>query len=103
MSKLSKRDAVLVFSVGGGNIEMNVSVNLVNALKYSKEVEAKVLGIVGRDGGFTKQIGDCVVVVPEVNADVVTPHTEAFQAVICTVLSLIQIYRSKILSGRLRN
>ena len=61
---------------------MNVSVNLVNALKYSKEVEAKVLGIVGRDGGFTKQIGDSVVVVPVVNADLVTAHTEAFHAVI---------------------
>ena len=82
VSKLSKRDAVLVFSVGGGNIEMNVSVNLVRALKYSKEVEAKILGVVGRDGGFTKQIGDSVLVVPEVNADMVTPHTEAFQAVI---------------------
>ena len=82
VSKLSKKDAVLVFSVGGGNIVMNVSVNLVNALKYSKEVEAKVLGIVGRDGGFTKQIGDSVVVVPVVNAEMVTPHTEAFHAVI---------------------
>ena len=82
VSKLSKKDAVLVFSVGGGNIAMNVSVNLVNALKYSKEVEAKVLGIVGRDGGFTKHIGDSVVVVPVVNADLVTAHTEAFHAVI---------------------
>ena len=82
VSNLSKRDAILVFSVGGGNIEKNISVNLVNALKYSKEVEAKVLGVVGRDGGLTKQIGDIVVVVPKVNADMVTPHTEAFQAVI---------------------
>ena len=82
VSNLSKRDAILVFSVGGGNIEKNISVNLVNALKYSKEVEAKVLGVVGRDGGLTKQIGDSVVVVPNVNADMVTPHTEAFQAVI---------------------
>ena len=83
VSKLSKKDAVLVFSVGGGNIAMNVSVNLVNALKYSKEVEAKVLGIVGRDGGFTKQIGDSVIVFPVVNPGMVTLFPEGFHVLIC--------------------
>jgi len=83
VSKLSKKDAVLVFSVGGGNIAMNVSVNLVNALKYSKEVEANVLGVVGSYGDFTNQIrSGLVFFVPEVNADTIKPHTEAFQAVI---------------------
>ncbi len=82
ISRITDKDAVLVLSVGGGNVEKNVSVNLVNALKLCKEVDAKILGIVGRDGGFAKQIGDTVVVIPPVNADQVTPHAEAFQGVI---------------------
>lgn len=81
-SKASSQDAVLVFSVGGGNLEKNVSANIVAALKEAKLRQLKILGIVGRDGGYTKQVGDCVVVVPTVDASRVTPHTEAFQAVV---------------------
>ena len=81
-SNLNKKDAVLVFSVGGGNVEKNISANIVEALKFAKEVGAKILGVVGRDGGYTKQVADACVVVPVVNPDNVTPHTEAFQAVV---------------------
>jgi len=81
-SRASANDAVLVFSVGGGNLEKNVSANIVAALKEAKQRGTKIFGIVGRDGGYTKQIGDCVVVVPTVDASRVTPHTEAFQAVV---------------------
>lgn len=82
VSRLSASDAVLIFSVGGGNIEKNVSPNLVNALKYAKSVGATVLGIVGRDGGYTAQVADACVIVPTVNDAHVTPHSEAFQAVV---------------------
>jgi D-sedoheptulose 7-phosphate isomerase len=85
-SKLGANDAVLVFSVGGGNLEKNVSPNLVGALQLAKEVGARVFGIVGRDGGYTAKVGDVVVIVPTVNADNVTPHSEAFQAVIWHLL-----------------
>jgi D-sedoheptulose 7-phosphate isomerase len=81
-SRVGSNDAVLVFSVGGGNLELNVSPNIVRALDTAKAAGAKILGIVGRDGGYTKVIGDCVVVVPTVNAHHVTPHAEAFQAVL---------------------
>lgn len=81
-SRLSRKDAVLVFSVGGGNEEKRVSVNLVEGLKYAKKVGAKILGVVGRDGGHTKKAAHACVVVPVVNAEAVTPHTESFQAVI---------------------
>lgn len=81
-SRLSKRDAVLVFSVGGGSLEKNVSPNLVRALERAKEVGATVLGVVGRDGGYTARVADACVVVPTVDPEGVTPHTEAFQAVI---------------------
>jgi D-sedoheptulose 7-phosphate isomerase len=81
-SRLSSKDGVFVFSVGGGNREKNVSVNLVRALEYAKQVGAKILGIVGRDGGYTAKVADGCVIVPTVNAGTVTPHTEAFQAVI---------------------
>jgi D-sedoheptulose 7-phosphate isomerase len=81
-SKLNSKDGVFVFSVGGGNQEKNVSVNLVNALAYAKKVNAAVLGIVGRDGGYTAKIADGVVIIPTVNNNTVTPHTEAFQGVI---------------------
>jgi D-sedoheptulose 7-phosphate isomerase len=81
-SKASAKDAILVFSVGGGNAEKNVSANIVSGLKEAKQRGLKVFGIVGRDGGYTKQVGDCVVVVPTVDASRVTPHTEAFQAVV---------------------
>lgn len=81
-SWLGPKDAVLVLSVGGGNAEKKVSVNIVEALKHAKQVGAKVLGIVGRDGGYTKQVADACVLVPVVNPETITPHTEAFQAVI---------------------
>ncbi len=81
-SKAQEKDAVFVLSVGGGNTEKNVSVNIVQALKEAKSRGLKVLGVVGRDGGFTKQVGDAVVVVPTAHQSRVTPHTEAFQAVV---------------------
>jgi D-sedoheptulose 7-phosphate isomerase len=81
-SRLNNKDGVFVFSVGGGNQEKNVSVNLVRALELAKKVDAKVLGIVGRDGGYTAKVADGCVIVPTVNAATVTPHTEAFQGVI---------------------
>ncbi len=81
-SKATQNDAVFVFSVGGGNLENNVSVNIVAGLKEAKQRGMKVFGVVGRDGGYTKRVGDCVVVVPTVEASRVTPHTEAFQAVV---------------------
>ncbi len=86
VSGINKKDAVLVFSVGGGNIEKNISPNIVEALKLAKEVGARVLGIVGRDGGYTKQVADACVVVPVVNEKAVTAHTEAFQAVVWHLL-----------------
>jgi D-sedoheptulose 7-phosphate isomerase len=85
-SRLGANDAVFVFSVGGGNLEKNVSPNLVGALQLAKEVGARIFGVVGRDGGYTGKVGDVVVIVPTVNADNVTPHSEAFQAVIWHLL-----------------
>lgn len=85
-SRLAARDAVLIFSVGGGDAERRVSVNLVNAVDYAKTVGASVLGVVGRDGGHTARVGDAVVIVPTVDASRVTPHTEAFQAVVWHLL-----------------
>ena len=85
ISKLSARDAIFVFSVGGGNLEKNVS-NIVQALQYAKTVGAKITGVVGRDGGYTAQNANVCVIVPTVNADTVTPHSEAFQAVIWHLL-----------------
>jgi len=81
-SKAAKDDAILVFSVGGGDAEKNVSPNIVAALKEAKQRGMKVFGVVGRAGGYTKQVGDCVVIVPTVDAGRITPHTEAFQAVV---------------------
>lgn len=82
VSRLGARDAVLVFSVGGGNAEKKVSMNIVEALKLARDVGARVLGVVGRDGGYTAEVGDAVVIVPTVNDATITPHTEAFQAVV---------------------
>ena len=82
VSKITAEDAVFVLSVGGGNLERNVSPNIVMALKLAKERGTKVFGVVGRDGGYTKQVGDCVIVVPTVEANRVTPHAEAFQGVV---------------------
>ena len=85
-SRLSSRDALFVLSVGGGNLEKNISPNLVRALEYAKVVGASVFGIVGRDGGFTARVGNHVIIVPTVNAENVTPHAEAFQGVIWHLL-----------------
>ena len=82
ISKANEKDAVLVLSVGGGNLEKNVSVNLLHALEMAQKVRMPILGIVGRDGGYTKEVGDHIAVIPTVDARLVTPHTEAFQAVI---------------------
>jgi D-sedoheptulose 7-phosphate isomerase len=81
-SRADADDAVFVLSVGGGNLEKNVSPNIVAGLKEAKQRGVRVFGVVGRDGGYTKQVGDCVVVIPTVDATRVTPHTEAFQAVV---------------------
>lgn len=81
-SRLNAKDAVLVLSVGGGNLEKNVSANLVYAVKYAKEIGASVLGIVGRDGGYAGKVADAAVIVPTISADTITPHVEAWQAVI---------------------
>jgi len=85
-SRLSAKDAVFVFSVGGGDLEKNISPNLVEALKYAKSVGAKVTGVVGRDGGYTAQVADACVIVPTVNSENITPHSEAFQAVVWHLL-----------------
>jgi D-sedoheptulose 7-phosphate isomerase len=85
-SRLRPEDLVLVFSVGGGNLEKNVSPNLVAAVRFAREVGARVLGVVGRDGGFTAQAADACIIVPTVNADRVTPHTEGLMAVIWHLL-----------------
>jgi D-sedoheptulose 7-phosphate isomerase len=86
ISKLNKMDMLFILSVGGGNLEKNISPNLVNALKLAKTVGAKITGIVGRDGGYTAQVADTCVIIPTVNQDNVTPHSEAFQAVIWHLL-----------------
>jgi len=86
VSRLSARDAVFVMSVGGGNLEKNISPNLVSALKLAKSVGARILGIVGRDGGYTGTVADVAVIVPTVNSETITPHTEAFQAVVWHLL-----------------
>lgn len=85
-SRLRKEDAVFILSVGGGNLEKNISPNLVKAIDYAKSTGASVLGIVGRDGGYTARRADACVIVPTVNAGSVTPHTEAFHAIICHLL-----------------
>jgi D-sedoheptulose 7-phosphate isomerase len=85
-SRISAHDTVMVFSVGGGNLEKNVSPNLVCALQLAKEVGASVIGIVGRDGGYTAKVADAVAIVPTVHPDRITPHAEAFQGVIWHLL-----------------
>lgn len=85
-SRLKKEDGVFVFSVGGGNAEKNISRNLVEALSYAKEIGAKIIGVVGRDGGYAKKAGDAVVLIPVVNQATITAHTESFHAVIWHLL-----------------
>jgi len=98
VSRLNDRDAILIFSVGGGDIERNVSANIVRAIDFAKSRGAKVFGIVGKKTGYTAKAGDVVVVIPEVSPDRVTPHSEAFQAVVwhCLVSHpALQIKRTK--------
>tara|TARA_Y100000294_G_scaffold934_2_gene1098 strand:+ start:2406 stop:3002 length:597 start_codon:yes stop_codon:yes gene_type:complete len=85
-SRLGPTDAVFVFSVGGGDLEQNVSPNLVKALQHARDVGARITGVVGRDGGFTATVADVCLVVPTVNTQTITPHSEAFQAVIWHLL-----------------
>ncbi len=85
-SRLKKNDSLLVFSVGGGNLEKNVSVNIVKSLQYAREVGSKVCGIVGRDGGYTADIADACVIIPPIDSDNITPHTEGFQALVWHLL-----------------
>lgn len=94
-SNLGDKDAVLVFSVGGGNMEKNVSPNIVEALKFAKEVGAKILGIVGRNGGHTAEVADACVIVPVVNSENVTPHTEGFQAIVWHLIVSHPKFRSQ--------
>jgi D-sedoheptulose 7-phosphate isomerase len=86
VSKLIDKDALFIFSVGGGNLEKNISPNLAEAIKLAKTVGAKVTGVVGRDGGYTAQAADACVIIPTVNPDTITPHSEAFQAVVWHLL-----------------
>lgn len=86
ISKLNTKDALFILSVGGGNLEKNISPNLVEALKYAKVVGSKITGIVGRDGGFTAEVANVCVIIPTVNANNITPHSEAFQAVVWHLL-----------------
>ena len=86
LSKLSPKDAIFIFSVGGGSLEKNISPNLVKALDYAKKVGAKITGVVGKDGGYTAKVADHCVIIPVVNTDNITPHSEAFQAIIWHLL-----------------
>tara|TARA_Y100000022_G_C13252899_1_gene378107 strand:+ start:1770 stop:2369 length:600 start_codon:yes stop_codon:yes gene_type:complete len=85
-SNLNKNDSILVFSVGGGNLKNNVSVNIVKSLQFAKDTGCKITGIVGRDGGFTAEIADACVIIPPLDKDQITPHTEGFQALIWHLL-----------------
>lgn len=85
-SKLSEVDMIFVFSVGGGNLEKKISVNIVNSLEFAKKIGAKICGVVGRDGGYTAKVADACVVIPPVNRETITPHTEGFQSVVWHLL-----------------
>ena len=86
ISKLNKNDILLVFSVGGGNLEKNISVNILRSLELAKKLGTRICGVVGKDGGYTAQVADACVVIPPINPETVTPHTESFQAVIWHLL-----------------
>ena len=86
VSKLNNKDLLFIFSVGGGNLEKNISANLVEAMQLAKSVGANITGVVGRDGGYTAKMSDTCVIVPVVNSENITPHSEAFQAVIWHLL-----------------
>ena len=98
VSRFNAKDCVFVFSVGGGNLEKNISANLVKVVAYSKEIGATVVGIVGKDGGYTKKAGDAVVVIPTIVAERLTPHAEGFQAIVWHLLvshPLLQVHTAK--------
>lgn len=98
VSRLQDKDGLLIFSVGGGDGERNVSVPIINAIKYGKSLGAKIFGIVGRDGGYTKVAGDNVILIPNQKGDLVTPYSESFQAVVwhCLVSNpILQIHATK--------
>jgi D-sedoheptulose 7-phosphate isomerase len=86
VSRLNANDMIFIFSVGGGNLEKNVSPNLVRAIQFAKEVGAQIVGVVGRDGGYAGQAADACVIIPTVNPEATTPHAEAFQAVVWHLL-----------------
>ena len=86
VSRLRKEDGIFIFSVGGGDADRNISANIVEAVKYGKEVGAKIFGVVGRDGGYTARVADACLVIPTVNPESVTPHTEAFQSVLLDLI-----------------
>jgi D-sedoheptulose 7-phosphate isomerase len=97
-SHLRRNDLIFVFSVGGGNLEKNISPNLVFALKYAKELGTPIIGVVGREGGFTAQVADCCILIPTVNPEHVTPHTEGMQMVISHLLTshpLLKVTQTK--------
>jgi D-sedoheptulose 7-phosphate isomerase len=93
-SRLSARDAVFVFSVGGGNVERHISMNLVASLDLARQVGARVLGVVGRDGGYTAHVADACLIVPILSAETITPHTEEFQAVVWHLIVSHPLMRS---------
>lgn len=85
-SRLNSTDCIFIFSVGGGNIEKNISVNIVNALKYAQDRGSSIIGIVGKDGGYTAKVADACVIIPTVNNETITPHAESFQGTIWHLL-----------------
>ena len=95
VSKLNSNDAIFVMSVGGGNKEKNVSVNLIKAIQFAKKVKAKVFGIVGRDGGYTKKVGDNVILIPTIDTNLITPYSESFQSVVWHCLVSHPILQTK--------
>ena len=85
-SNLGPNDSLFIFSVGGGSVENNISINIVKTIKYAKEMHTRVMGVVGRNGGYTADVADACVIIPPVNEMTITPHTEAFQAVVWHLL-----------------
>lgn len=86
VSNLNSKDVLIIFSVGGGSIEKNISTNLVKALNHAKKVGAKTIGIVSRNGGYTKEVADCCILIPTLSPETVTPHAEEFQAIVWHLL-----------------
>ena len=86
VSELNQKDAIFIFSVGGGSVEKNISINLVSAINYAKEMESKIFSIVGKSDGYAANNSDNCIIIPEVNSDSITPHSEAFQSVIWHLL-----------------